>query len=220
MMRKWIIYTLLILNIVIHPVFLPVFWVWWYFYTDNRHYPMSYATLLSDELKNEITALYISLLTIMPILILFLARFLRLTSNIFLLDIKERKYFFLLMGIYYWMIFYTLKDIYFYEFIRPSVLLIGAISVISFILSLLTFSHFKLSLHAAGYGVLVGFFAGCGILFNDVYINEIILSVLLSATVMIIRLLSWVHTILELLMGWILGCFSSIFVFWLTYQYT
>jgi membrane-associated phospholipid phosphatase len=219
-MRKWIIHTLLILNIIIHPVFLPIFWVWWYFYSDNPHYPMSYANLLSNKLKNDITALYVFLLTIMPILILLLTRGLRLTSSIILSDIKERRYFFLLMGIYYWMIFYTLKDVYFHEFIRPSVLLIAAISVISFVLSLLSFSQFKLSLHAAGYGVLVGFFAGCGILFNDVYINEIILSVILSALVMIIRLISWAHTILELLIGWILGCFSSIFVFWLTYQYS
>lgn len=211
---------LFVLNIITHPVFLPVFLMWWYFYSNNPHYPMSYGVFISAKLKYELVSLYVSLLTVMPILILLLARILRLISDIILSSIKERRYFFLFMGVYYWMIFYMLKDIYFHDFIRPSVLLVGSMSVSSFVLSLFNFSQFKISLHAAGYGVLAGFFAGCGILFKDVYIHEIIYSVIISAGVMIIRLLSGAHTSLELLVGWASGWFSSIFVFWATYQYS
>lgn len=219
-MIRVLAHILFILNIITHPVFLPILLMWWYFYSANHHYPMSYAAFMPAKLKYEMVSLFVSLLTVMPMVILFLARVLRLISDITLSDIKERRYFFLFAGVYYWMIFYAIKDIYFHDFIRPSVLLIGSMSVSSFVLSLLNFSQFKISLHAAGYGVLAGFFAGCGILFNDVYVHEIIFSILAGAGVMIIRLLSGAHNSNELLAGWASGWFSSLFVFWTTYQYS
>ncbi|MCX7727991.1 MAG: hypothetical protein N2203_00815 [Bacteroidia bacterium] len=211
--------VLFALSVMLHPVFLPVLLMVWIFFFSHQHYPMIYSFFISAELRYKWIVLYASLVTLMPIITLFLSKIFRLTHTLTLDNTFERRYFFTLIGIYYLLVFYMLKGIYFNELFRPSVLLVGVLSFSLLILSLFNFSEFKVSLHAAGYGILSGFFAGNSLVYDENYLKEIIFCVGLSTVVMIIRLLSNAHSFAELLAGWVIGWLSSIFVIWTAYHY-
>ncbi|MEW6772922.1 MAG: hypothetical protein AB1304_02865 [Bacteroidota bacterium] len=210
---------LTLLNILFHPIFLPTYFMFWYFYTSSNVYPILLTQFIPASLKIQWLLLYASLTSIMPVVILFLMKIFRVISSLNVNDIKERKYFFLLIGIYYWMLFYMFREIYSRELFKPAILITGVMSVTMFLLSLVTSSSFKISLHSAGYGILTGAFVVFSLLFQHNYLPEIIFCIFLSGLVMEIRLLSNAHLFIELLAGWTIGLLSCISIFLSAYQY-
>lgn len=210
---------LTLLNIIFHPIFLPTYFMLWYFFTSSNVYPVLLTQFIPASLKIQWILLYAALTSIMPVIILFLMKIFRVISSIYVNDIKERKYFFLLMGIYYWMLFYMFREMYSRELFKPAVVILGVMSVTMLLLSLLTTSKIKISLHSAGYGILTGLFVSFTFLFQHNFLNEIIFSIILSGLIMEIRLLSKAHRFTELISGWLLGLLSCIAIFLTAYQY-
>ncbi len=196
-----------ILNVIFHPVFLPTYLMIWYFFNSTNIYPIILAQFIPTSLKIQWILLYASLNSIMPIVILVVMKNSRLLSSIRMDKIKERRYFFLIIGTYYWLLFYLFREqMYSRELFRPAVLITGVMSVTMFLLSLLTTSKIKISLHSAGYGILTGLFVSFTFLFQHNFLPEI-------------RLLSKAHQFTELISGWILGLLSCIVIFLTAYQY-
>lgn len=215
--HKVFTYFLYGISIILHPLFLPVYLMIWFFFFPYLNAYVVYFTPLSLRVKWII--LYALLMVIMPLMILILSKLFKVVESFMLHSQKDRKYFFLLMGIYYWFVFFMFKEIYANELFKPSVLLSGVCSAIMFLASVLNFSSFKLSIHTAGMGAFTGFFAALILIFHQPYINEIVLSIGLTAIVMLARFLLHAHDFLELLSGWVGGLFMALLIFLGAYHY-
>lgn len=179
-------------NILLHPLFLPLYLMIWFIYSPSRT-GFVYLKLVPNELKIKWIVLYVMLVVIFPIIMLFFARIFRLVHTLFLDTIRDRRYFFLLLAVYNFFLFYTFKDLYWYSLFKPSIILIGVISTLLFAIILFTNNTFKISLHAAGMGALTGFFMIFSLIYKINLITEVVSAVLLSGFVMLARMLINAH---------------------------
>ncbi len=217
-MKNQLYNFLYFLNVCFHPVFIPMYLSVWFFFGKSTEAPMVYAYFIPFSLKLKWILLYTALTAFIPIIILFFARILKLIHSIHLDSVKDRKYIFLLLGVYYWFLFYMFRELYAREFFRPTIVLISVMSVVMFLFSLFTIPTFKPSIHAAGFGALSGFFVSIILLYHEYFMPELYFSILLGSLVMLLRMLVQAHTFAELVSGWALGLFSSVTVFLLTYK--
>lgn len=210
---------LFVLSIISHPVFLPICLMIWYLYFAGYHYPMSYLSFYDERLKLEWLLLYAAFFSVIPMLILFILQKLHLVHDIYIENTRDRKIYFLLIAIYYWAMFYQFHEFYLKALFRPSVVIIEALAFVFLILSFICSFNFNISLHATGYGILAAFFVSLSIVFKELYWNEIIICIILSVLVMLIRLILKKHDFFELLSGWAIGLFLTIFIYLYEYQY-
>lgn len=217
MQNKFFHHTLFALNVLVHPLFLPVYLMIWYLYFPT-HYPIIYNALIPNDIKLNWLLLFSAMTTLVPGLILIMLKTFRYVNSFTLEHLTDRRYFYLFMGIYYWIMFYFLSRTnlmwgIFQDLFKISFILILTMSVLMFLLSLLIHSTFKASLHSAGYGILTGFFVSLVFIYKDVYLKEIIVSLIISALIMILRIVSEAHNFIESITGWTLGLLISISVF-------
>lgn len=219
--KRWVsflYYFLLCITIVFHPVFLPVYVIVWYFFSRPKIYPMIYNFFMPFDMKFKWVLLYSGFLAVLPILMLVLARMLRLVHTITLSSVKDRRNFFLMMGVYYWWVFYIFRGLYADESFRPSILLVGVMSAVAFLASLLSMSTFKISIHTAGMGAVCGVFVMFSLIFEGYFIPELVTILALSTLVMLSRILLNAHHYYELISGWVIGLLSSVGVFYAEYS--
>jgi hypothetical protein len=81
--------TLFYGNILLHPLFLPLYLMIWYMYLPS-HTGFVYLELVPNELKIKWIILYGMLVVIIPILMLFFARIFRVVRTLFLDTIRDR----------------------------------------------------------------------------------------------------------------------------------
>jgi len=209
--------TLFYGNILLHPLFLPLYLMIWCMYLPS-HTGFAYLELVSNEIKIKWIILYGLLVVIIPILMLLFARMFRVIHTLFLDTVRDRRYFFLLLAVYNFSLFYMFRDMYWHPFFKPSILLVGVMSALLFAIILFTNNDFKISLHAAGMGAMTGFFMMLSMLYKVDLMTEVELSILLSGFVMLGRMLIKAHAFEELLSGWVLGLFVCMIIFATSYQ--
>ena len=219
--KRWVsflYYFLLCITIVFHPVFLPVYVVVWDFFSRPKVYPMVYNFFMPFDMKFKWVLLYSGFLAVLPVLMLVLARMLRLVHTITLNSVRDRENFFLIMGVYYWCVFYIFSDSDDDESFRPSILLVGVMSVVAFLASLLSMPTFKVSIHTAGMGAICGLFVMFSVIFEGYFIPELVTMLVLSTVVMLSRILLNAHHYYELISGWVIGLLSSVGLFYAEYS--
>ena len=194
-------FLLRIISYIFHPIFIPLFGTITYF---------ALAPYSSLEQKNG-TILPIFILTvIIPIIFFFILRNLKLITSIFAPSIKERIYPMLISSGIYFIILYKIipqnyiNEVY-YFFIG---LLTAAIAIL-----VLLFLKFKASLHLLGMGSILLFLIGLSIHFEINITIAIGLITLLSGLVTSSRLYLKAHTIPELILGFLIGASSQLYLF-------
>ncbi len=210
-------YTAFLISIILHPVFLPIYLMIWYLYVPSIKFPMIYLNFVLWELKMKWLLLYALLIVIMPLIIISLARIFKIIEHMMLSSVRDRKYFFLILGVYYWFIFYMFDNMYVKEIFKPAILLIIVSAVLLLLSSIITNPSFVISIHTAGLGVVVGFFIALTLIFHEVYLSEIMISTGITVLVMLARIILSAHTFTELIGGWLLGIFSCVLVFLIAY---
>ena len=194
-------FLLRIISYIFHPIFIPLFGTITYF---------ALAPYSSLEQKNG-TILPIFILTVViPIIFFFILRNLKLITSIFAPSIKERIYPMLISSGIYFIILYKIipqnyiNEVY-YFFIG---LLTAAIAIL-----VLLFLKFKASLHLLGMGSILLFLIGLSIHFEINITIAIGLITLLSGLVTSSRLYLKAHTIPELILGFLIGASSQLYLF-------
>jgi len=194
-------FLLRIISYIFHPIFIPIFGTVTYF---------ALAPYSSLEQQNG-TILPIFILTvIIPIIFFFILKNLKLITTIFAPSIKERIYPMLISSGIYFIILYKIipqnyiNEVY-YFFIG---LLTAAIAIL-----VLLFLKFKASLHLLGMGSILLFLIGLSIHFEINITIAIGLVTLLSGLVTSSRLYLKAHTVPELILGFLIGASSQLYLF-------
>ena len=190
-----------IISYVFHPLFTPTVGTLAYFAVAP------YSTL--EQQSGNILPIFI-LTVIIPIIFFLILKNLKLVTTIFAPSIQERKYPLLIsIGLYLMILYKVIPQNYIDELYFFFVgLLTAAIATL-----LLLFLKFKTSIHLLGMGSLLLFFIGLSIHFEINITLAIGTITLLSGLVASSRLYLKAHTITELLIGFIVGACSQLFVF-------
>lgn len=165
-------------------------------------------------LKEQQTAL-LSLVFVstylVPILLLFLLKKLKLIQSFQAQSIKERK-----IPLFFMMVlFYTLgKTFSSVNAIRDIGILFYGTTLGLILVYLLFFTKLKTSLHLLSLGNAIGFFLSLGIIYSTAVLPIIILFVLLSGLVASARLHLKAHISKEIYVGFFVGIISQFFVFY------
>ncbi len=210
---------LFVLSVVLHPIFLPFYLMLWYLYSNVNVGPMLYSVFIPSDVKVKWLILNSFFAIVLPLIIMFLLNAFKLIRAITLDFVADRKYFFLFMSIYYGFVFYILKDFYFKDLLKPTVVIFVVMSVLTFLSFVFTTSTFKISVHSAGYGALTGFFVAIAFIFHGFFLYQVMLVVLISAIVMMIRIAARAHNFIETLVGWTMGLLSCISIYFIAYRY-
>jgi len=190
-----------VISYVFHPLFTPIFGTLAYFAFAP------YSSL--EQQSGNILPIFI-LTVIIPIIFFLILKNLKLITTIFAPSIKERKYPLLIsIGLYLMILYKVIPQNYISELYFFFVGLLTA----SIAILLLLFLKFKTSIHLLGMGSLLLFFIGLSIHFEINITLAIGTITLLSGLVATSRLYLKAHTIPELIIGFIVGACSQLFLF-------
>lgn len=189
------------ISYIFHPLFIPIGGTLAYFAIAP------YSSLAQQS--GNILPIFI-LTVIIPIIFFLILKNLKLVTSVFAPTIQERKYPLLISIALYLMILYKvipqnyISELYFF-FVG---LLTASVSL--FVLLLL---KFKTSIHLLGMGSLLLFLVGLSIHFEVNITIAIGMATLLSGLVATSRLYLKAHTTPELVIGFIVGACSQLFLF-------
>ncbi|MEJ6588706.1 MAG: hypothetical protein QNL43_02785 [Crocinitomicaceae bacterium] len=197
-------YVAKVISWVFLPLFMPIYGLCITLYFPSEEIDISRPSLylLTEELKSQILFLFLVFVTIAPGISFILMYRRGLLSSVEMDQRRERLFPLFVMFSYCILLFFlfwkkapnNVLPIYIY-----SLPLTGAIVALIFIAFT---SKFKISLHAAGAGILTGYliaFSSNQIEFNN---GLIILSFLLSGIILSARLFLKKHTPFEVYFGW------------------
>ena len=186
---------------IFHPLFIPIAGTLAYFALAP------YSSL--EQQSGNILPIFI-LTVIIPIIFFLILKNLKLITSVFAPSIKERTYPLIISIGLYVMILYKviplnyISELYFF--------FIGLITA-SFTVLLLYFLRFKTSIHLLGTGSLLLFLIGLSVHFEINITIAIGLITLLSGLISTSRLYLKAHTVLELVVGFLIGGFSQLLLF-------
>lgn len=190
-----------VISYIFHPLFTPITGTLAYFAVAP------YSSL--EQQSGNILPIFI-LTVIIPIIFFLILKNLKLITTVFAPSIQERKYPLLIsIGLYLMILYKVIPQNYVSELYFFFVGLLTA----SIAILLLLFLRFKTSIHLLGMGSLLLFFIGLSIHFEINITLAISTITLLSGLVATSRLYLKAHTIPELLIGFIIGACSQLFLF-------
>jgi len=199
-------YLLKGVSYVFHPLFIPMGGTISYFLVTPR--------LNSLQLQSgNILPIFI-LTIIIPIILFLILKNLGLISSIFAPKLGERKYPLYFSMIIYLMILYKVIPL---NYINELYYFFVGLLVATFSTLLLLFARIKVSIHLMGMGSILIYLIGLSIHFEVNITFAIALFTLMSGLVATSRLFMKAHTKVELLIGFLTGFCSQLFVlkYWL-----
>jgi hypothetical protein len=190
-----------IISYVFHPLFIPIGGTIAYFALAP------YSSL--EQQSGNILPIFI-LTVIIPIIFFFILKNLKLITSIFAPSVQERKYpIYISIGLYLMILYKVIPQNYinevYYYFVG---LLTAAVAVL-----VLLFLKFKASIHLLGMGSILLFLIGLSIHFEINITIAIGVFTLFSGLVATSRLYLKAHSIPELIIGFIIGACSQLFLF-------
>ncbi len=198
-----------VISIVFHPIAIPTF----IFASIFGFAPMLARPLSNEALLYILVAIFITTFVI-PLCSMGVLKLSDYISSLAMKDRKERVIPFLFVSV-----FYGITTYMFYakmQLNKVLVLIMLAITLISFLIALITF-FWKISAHSAAIAGMMGFFISIMVRYSlETFLVPVILSVLLVGVVMSARLYLNSHTPAEILGGGILGfalSFGTVFLF-------
>jgi hypothetical protein len=194
-----------IISFIFHPLFIPVYISWFLIYIN----PLFPAINPSD--KWILLLRFIVMYTVFPLVTVFLAKGLGFIQSIFLKTQKDRIIPYIVCGIYYFWMWYVLKNQP--EFPRYFVMLSLAIFIASF-LGLIVNSFMKVSMHAISVGVMITFILLLAFLTDANYGFYIAIAFLLAGTVSSARLINSDHYPVEVYAGLVVGIVAQLVAYY------
>ncbi|MGD1947412.1 MAG: hypothetical protein ACFB0A_14390 [Croceivirga sp.] len=191
---------------VFHPLFIPMGGTLSYFLVTPRLNPL--------ELQSgNILPIFI-LTIIIPIILFLILKNLGLISSILAPELRERKYPLYFSMIIYLMILYKIIPL---NYVNELYYFFVGLLIASFSTLLLLFTRIKGSIHLMGMGSILIYLIGLSIHFEVNITFAIALLTLMTGLVATSRLFMKAHTKMELLLGFIVGTCSQLFVlkYWL-----
>ena len=194
-----------IISFIFHPLFIPVYISWFLIYIN----PLFPAINPSD--KWILLLRFIVMYTVFPLVTVFLAKGLGFIQSIFLKTQKDRIIPYIVCGIYYFWMWYVLKNQP--EFPRYFVMLSLAIFIASF-LGLIINSFMKVSMHAISVGVMITFILLLAFLTDANYGFYIAIAFLLAGVVSSARLINSDHYPIEVYAGLVVGIVAQLVAYY------
>jgi membrane-associated HD superfamily phosphohydrolase len=194
-----------IISFIFHPLFIPVYISWFLIYIN----PLFPAINPSD--KWILLLRFIVMYTVFPLVTVFLAKGLGFIQSIFLKTQKDRIIPYIVCGIYYFWMWYVLKNQP--EFPRYFVMLSLAIFIASF-LGLIVNSFMKVSMHAISVGVMITFILLLAFLTDANYGFYIAIAFLLAGIVSSARLINSDHYPIEVYAGLVVGIVAQLVAYY------
>ena len=197
-----------LVSVVFHPLFLPVYIAWFLIYVHHLFpaaRPFDRTLLLL-----RFGVMY----TVFPLVTVLLLRGLGFAQNLYLRTQKERIIPFVACIIYYFWMWYVLRN----QPQMPRELELFSLAIfLTSSLGLMANSYFKISMHTLAAGVAVAFMVIVG--FNSVtsfglYIS---LTLLAAGLVCTARLINNDHNPFEVYAGLFAGIFSQVVAYWVVY---
>ncbi len=195
-------YLLKGVSYVFHPLFIPIGGTLSYFLVTPR--------LNSLQLQSgNILPIFI-LTIIIPIILFLILKNLGLISSIFAPKLGERKYPLYFSMIIYLMILYKVIPL---NYINELYYFFVGLLIATFTVLLLVFTRIKASIHLMGMGSILIYLIGLSIHFEVNITFAIALFTLMTGIVATSRLFMKAHSKVELLIGFLIGFCSQLFVF-------
>jgi hypothetical protein len=194
-----------IISYVFHPLFIPVYISWFLIYIN----PLFPAINPGD--KWILLLRFIVMYTVFPLVTVFLAKGLGFIQSIFLKTQKDRIIPYVVCGIYYFWMWYVLKNQP--EFPQYFVMLSLAIFIASF-LGLIVNSFMKVSMHTISAGVMITFIMLLAFLTDVNYGFYIGIAFLLAGAVSSARLINSDHHPVEVYAGLIVGIVAQLVAYY------
>jgi hypothetical protein len=190
-----------VISYAFHPLFIPILGTVSYFAVAP------YSSL--EQQSGNVLPIFI-LTVIIPIIFFFILKNLKLVTSIFAPSVQERKYpIYISIGLYLMILYKVIPQNYINEVYYYFVGLLTATMAVL----LLLFLKFKASIHLLGMGSLLLFLVGLSVHFEINITIAIGVLTLLSGLVASSRLYLKAHTVPELIIGFIIGACSQLFLF-------
>src|SRR5688572_16489083 len=195
-----------ILSYVFHPLFVPVYIVWFLITVQ----PYLFGSFSATEKLITVLRFFI-MYSFFPLVTVLLARGLGFLNSIFLKTQKERVIPYIACGIYYFWMCYVLRNQP--QFSNEVVQLSMAIFIASSI-GLLINIYMKVSMHAISAGIMLAFMALLTMTQPGNYTVYLSIAFLIAGLVCTARLIISDHTPAEIYIGLLAGCLSLWIAVW------
>lgn len=194
------------LSYIFHPLFIPLYFFLWVLY----RFPLEFATITPSDIIQRIVGVSITTILFPAVTVLLLWK-LKFVSSIYLNSSKERIVPYIACMIFYWWMWYLSRG--FND--QASILKVFYFGIfIATIPALILNSFLKVSMHAIG---MLGLWTATilTVFTYQFYLGlDIIIVTLLSGFVLSARLYLKQHTLAEIFLGGIIGCFAQLIAYW------
>ena len=187
---------------IFHPLFIPMGGTISYFSITPK--------FSSLQLQSGNVLPIFILTVIIPIILFLILRNLGLISSIFAPKLEERKYPLYLSMIIHFMILYKVIPL---NYINELYYFFVGLLIASFTTLLLLFTRIKASVHLLGMGSILVYLVGLSIHFEINITFAIAIFTFMTGLVATSRLFMKAHSKIELVIGFLVGCCSQLFVF-------
>lgn len=194
-----------IISFVFHPLFIPVYLSWFLIYIN----PLFPAIHSGD--KWILLLRFVVMYTVFPLVTVFLAKGLGFVQSVYLKTQKDRIIPYVVCGIYYFWMWYVLKNQP--EFPGYFVMLSLAIFLASS-LGLIVNSFIKISMHTIAIGVMITFMLLLAFSTDVNYGFYIAIAFLLAGLVSTARLINSDHNPLEVYAGLVAGILAQLVAYY------
>lgn len=195
-------YLLKGVSYIFHPLFIPMGGTISYFFITPK--------FSSLQLQSGNVLPIFILTVIIPIILFLILRNLGLISSIFAPKLEERKYPLYLSMIIHFMILYKVIPL---NYINELYYFFVGLLIASFTTLLLLFARIKASVHLLGMGSILVYLVGLSIHFEINITFAIAIFTFMTGLVATSRLFMKAHSKIELVIGFLVGCCSQLFVF-------
>ncbi len=195
-----------IASYIFHPLLMPFLGAVLYYVVTPR--------FIEPQIKTATLSALVIITFLIPIVVFFLLKNLRLVTSIHLFSVRERK---LPLMIHSLLILLVIKSIY-TPYSNPELYFFFVGVLFSTIAALvLVLLGFKASLHQMAVAGVTAFLIGLSIHFTINLLPVIALSFIINGWVASSRLLNKAHSLMELIVGFVVGAFPQfiLFNFWL-----
>ena len=195
-------YLLKGVSYIFHPLFIPMGGTISYFLITPK--------FSSLQLQSGNVLPIFILTVIIPIILFLILRNMGLISSIFAPKLEERKYPLYLSMIIHFMILYKVIPL---NYINELYYFFVGLLIASFTTLLLLFAKIKASVHLLGMGSILVYLVGLSIHFEINITFAIAIFTFMTGLVATSRLFMKAHSKIELVIGFLVGCCSQLFVF-------
>ena len=192
------------ISYVFHPLFIPVYISWFLIY-HNSFFP---AFNSNDKLI--LLLRFLIMYSVFPLVTVLLAKALGFIDTVYLKTKKDRIIPYVACGIYYFWMWYVLRN----QEVPDEVVMLSLAIFIASSIGLIANSFYKISMHAISVGVMSTFILLLGF---STYLNfgpYISIAIFITGLVCTARLIHSDHSAKEIYMGLAAGAFAQLIAYW------